>query len=275
MKTTLLALGATALFGVTAAQAATITLPAQQIGDISPVDPLNRDFQTNWSSNPTNMNDTLHFNALPLLQGPMSFAQFDDQGGTRILTKVEVTVSGAWNGELRVENVSSTNDTDVTRADLQVRFAVDVLNDYDGNFSNNSLIELSGFVFDTNYDADLNSTDSWSLNPPGTVPFTLAPGQSFTDDSVAGSFTNQVISLTSGLDAFIGAGTWDLGCSARAVDIFTTDGGSPNTGQTAYAECGAVVTYTWQPPNDTPIPAPIALLATGLLGIGALRRLRR
>jgi hypothetical protein len=272
MKTTLLALGATALFGVTAAQAATITLPSQTLGSST----VQGDGATNWTSN-SNYTDNTHLpsGSSPAIRGPMSFDQFDDQGGTRVLQQVTIDISGAWEGNLTVNNDTGSGSATVTQADLLVRFVVDLFNDYNGQLiTGNNLIDISGFSGDLNYDTDLDTLDSWDETPPGTVPFQLAEGESFTDSSLAGSFSDQIV-LTSGLSAFVGTGTFDIGCVARSDDALEASGGDTTRGHSARAECTVGVEYVWDPQGETPVPAPIALMALGLLGLAGMRRLRR
>jgi hypothetical protein len=278
MKTTLLALGATALFGVTAAQAATITLPSQTLGSST----VQGDGATNWTSN-SNFTDGFHLDAgsSPTIRGPMSFAQFDDMGGTRILNSVTVNISGRWEGTLNVSNGTGSGEATVTRADLLVRFAVDVFNDFTGNaFSDSDLIEISGFtgfsgIIDVNYDSDFDTFDSWDETPPGTPTFSLPEGTSYSDTSLAGSFSDQVV-LTSALDDFIGTGNFPVGCLARSDDDLQASGGDTSRGHNARAECTVGISYEWSnAPTDNPVPAPIALVALGLMGLVGLRRMRR
>jgi hypothetical protein len=269
MKATLLALGATALFSVTAAQAASITLPSQTLGSST----VQVDGDTNWTSNNAFI-DGLHLPSAstPEVRGPMSFDQFDDQGGTRTLTQVKIAVSGAWEGELEV-NAGASNAT-VTQADLLVRFVVDVFNDYAG-LTTLADVEISGFQGTPNYDADLDTLDSWDQDPPGSVPFTLNAGESFTDSSLSGSFSDQ-LTLTTGLSPFIGTGSFDIGCLARSDDALEASGSGTTRGHSARAECTVGVEYVYTTNNgDTPVPAPMALMGLGLIGLAGMRRLRK
>lgn len=151
---------------------------------------------------------------------------------------------------------------------------VDIFGDYDGNFfANLGLIEVDGwtnqFFPSPNYDSNLAMVDQWD-NP--ALPVTLKPGESATDSDLSGSWANQISYTGGDLAAFLGSGTFVVGCAAQSVDALTATGGSSLRGHEAFAECGATVTYDY---TDTPIPSPLVLIGMGVIAMASTLHRRR
>ena len=69
-----------------------------------------------------------------------------------------------------------------------------------------------------------------------------------------------------------GGGTFDLNCTSISGLNLLGGGGNVDSSQTTTAGCGASIEYEFQPTVSVPSPAPLTLIALGLLGIAGFRR---
>lgn len=221
---------------------------------------------TNWATNAA-MGDGTH-TTTPAIVAPMSFTQFDPSTHTGPLTSVTIDVAVSFSGTMTVQNQDPSEVRSLTAADLTTTMTVDMFNDYDG--ATDSLIEFDGFPFHANNKPGLRLFTTWTTP---TLPINLAVGEEVTSDTLTGSGTASMVVTGADLAAYIGTGSYDVGCSALSQDNFATSGSNVFTSSNVNATCEVTVTYH-HTTTPAPAPAPLALMGLGLFGMASVRRMR-
>lgn len=185
-----------------------------------------------------------------------TFDFFDDLGGTRNLTGVELVLDATVSGDARGENETSAPAT--ITLDLSADVSVD------GPDS----LGLDGFSVEP-----LVSQSFSAAAFDGSSDFAGPSGASFTgltDDEI---FTGNVLSPL--LPSYVGTGTFDVDFS---IDGNSNASGAGTITTQFETQGGADITLTYfydtDNPPEIPAPAALALLGAGLTGLGVLRSRR-
>jgi hypothetical protein len=187
---------------------------------------------------------------VPNWQDTLSIAQFDASLGT--LTGVTLTFTGHNTGTLAAENLATAGTLNLTGS---------------ASYSLNSAVwNLTG-----------SATAAHVFNAAGfdgSVDYGGASGATFTN--ATGEYVNS-ITLTSGLEAFIGSGQLAFGVNVVGGSSYTGTGAAVVTfAQSADAELNVTYHYT-TPSAVTTVPEPgtHALFWVGLVVVGWVNRLQR
>ena len=188
--------------------------------------------------------------SFPLSPGDvtLSFNQFDDQGGMRVLTEVTFLINGEIQASVTAENNSVLPAPD---------FALQLSGNLTGTFGDLSVAGLYNETFNT--DGNVTASDGVE-----------GSGPDFWDFGTVSDSESQGESTTSDLAQYVGAGTIDAEIAASGG--FTISGSTDSRlvirdfGASGTAE----VIYTY---NMIPGPASLAMLGVaGLAGGGRRRR---
>lgn len=188
--------------------------------------------------------------AFPLSPGAqvLSFDQFDDQGGTRLLDRVTLEVDGMI-GAL----VTAENDSVLPAPDFGVSIA---------GFMNVDFATLG-----TNFGFDETFLTDGSVTPTDGVE---GSGTDFWDFGLVAADASDQDSTTSGLAGFVGLGTLDATVSAAGG--FSVVGSTDSTLVISNFGGAGEVTVVYE---YTLVPAPGAMALMGLAGLVSRTRRRR
>jgi len=175
----------------------------------------------------------------------LTLSKFDASLGT--LTSVKFTYSGEVNTSARVESLDAAPANVTIQTSASIAFGGPI----------NDTVPASGSA-----NQNLSIFD-------GVIDFAGTSGFTFPD--IVGS-SSDVLTLTSGLGAFIGAGTYDIDVTANGSSSATGAGNLISQISTR-ASANILVEYTFDAPsNNVPEPGVLALLGLGMLGVAFARR---
>jgi len=190
----------------------------------------------------------------------MTFEQFNDFGGARILDSVEFTLSGDVFSIAQVENFSSNSASSINvliSALLSLESSL-------GDSLVTTLPSLSRTFNATRFD--------------GVADFAGTSGKTFSE-LYASNFNTRLVTDQNILSLFTGDGFVDTFLSATA-DTRATGGGNIFSGFETNAAGYVDVVYNYtlapepEPELSTPVPEPsgVMLMGAGLFGLAAVRR---
>ena len=185
----------------------------------------------------------------------LSFAQFDTNGGTRVLESVEFSIDGSILGDAQVESFDETATTLVTTVSAQLSLT-DALN--------NVLVVTIPSVTNT-----FNATAY-----DGSIDFDGTSGISYLG-LTASAFNSESYSDTATLDLFSGAGTSTFTFDASAISS-VTGGGNIFSSFRTQAEGLVSVIYNYRDVSvSVSTPSHLALFCVGIVALAGLRRARK
>jgi len=184
----------------------------------------------------------------------LSFDQFDDLGGTRVLDSIEFTLFGELLSTARVENLSSSSASLIT---MTIRALLSLT-----TITGDSLVSTLPSLERT-FDADVFD---------GVIDFDETSGRTF-EDLYTSNTNSNIITDSTIMSLFLGTGNINTFLSGLA-DTSTTGGGNILSGfeTDARGYVDVVYNYSEVPTTEVSEPHNAALLGLGLAGMFFARR---